>query len=76
MSLETVWIVGGSANGGRVDTSKPVPAFQYFSVGKAAGAEAYTLRRCFDPEGLLVLVYAPAGRPVDRSWLAKRSLRN
>ncbi|WFT94331.1 hypothetical protein QA633_39685 [Bradyrhizobium barranii] len=73
MTQARVEFVGGPAHGATIDRPRkatvnvPTPSLGQFT---------YTLRRCRGAGGDLVEVLAPAGRDIDRAWLAARGLRN
>ncbi len=75
----TVKFVGGPADGQEIfgeynhtvaTVNVPVPGADGFGVFQ------YTLRKCQDAAGNVVLIMAPAGRPIDPAYLAKHGLKN
>jgi hypothetical protein len=67
--------VGGPANGQRIE--RPKPDVATINIPTSSGGQfQYTLRRCRDELGKMVLVLAPAGREIDSAYLKKHKLRN
>ena len=73
MTHTRVEFVGGPAHGATIERPRtatvkvPTPSLGTFT---------YTLRRCRDANGNIVEVLAPAGREIDRAWLAARGPKN
>jgi len=78
MTQARIEFVGGPADGKTIERPKAsrvaVPVVIPGQPG--VGQCFYTLRRCRDDDGNIVEALAPAGRDVDRKWLAARGLKN
>ncbi|MFH0303452.1 hypothetical protein AAFX91_41380 [Bradyrhizobium sp. 31Argb] len=73
MTKSLIEFVGGPAHGAK--TERPRAATVNVPT-PSLGTFAYTMRRCCDADGNVVEVLAPAGREIDRAFLARRGLRN
>ena len=78
MASPMIDIVGGPLDGKKIQKPKAPTVIVPITVPGEPGfcQFIYTLRRVKDAKGNVLYVLAPAGRDVDRKWLAANKLTN
>ena len=76
MASPMIDIVGGPADGKKIERPRGLGLIVPIENSGRFAPFSYTLRRVKDARGNVLEVLAPAGRDVDRKWLAANNLTN